>query len=69
MTAAVGSQRAVSWSTLTVTVRSVSGSALVMVTGIPSMADMPSASMAHIAYTVRPASRVTLWRVGTGENG
>jgi hypothetical protein len=48
-TAVRGRQRARLPSAATVMIRPVSGSAAVMVTGRPSMADMPSASIAHIA--------------------
>ena len=48
-TALRGRQRAWLPSTSAVMTRPVSGSAAVIVTGRPSMADMPSASIAHIA--------------------
>jgi hypothetical protein len=64
-----GRQRARLLSTLTVITRPVSGSAAMMVTGCPSMADMPSASIAHIAYAVGLPGQLTRIGVRTGENG
>jgi len=47
----------------------VSGSAAVIVTGRPSMADMPSASIAHMAYASGPPAQLTWIGVVTAENG
>jgi hypothetical protein len=68
-TAVPGVHCAWSASTVTVMARPVSGSAAVIVTGRPSMADMPSASIAHIAYASGPPSQLTRIGVGAGENG
>jgi hypothetical protein len=49
--------------------RSVPGSAAVIVTGRPSMAETPSASMAHMAEVTGPPCQLTRIGVGEGENG
>ena len=42
----------------------LSDSVEVMVTGRPSMAEEPGASIAHMAYAVGPPGQVTTWSVG-----
>src|SRR2546421_7609788 len=55
--------------TVTVIGAPVPGSVEWMVTGRCSIADMPRASIAHIAYTDAPASMSTTCAVGRAENG
>jgi hypothetical protein len=68
-TAVRGAHRARSPLTVTVIARPVPGSAAVMATGRPSMAEVPSASIAHIACICGPPSQRTRIAVGAGEKG
>src|SRR5580704_6421819 len=68
-TAVPGSQVLPAWSTCTATGSPVEGSADSITTGRPVIAEMPRASMAHMANTAAPPVIRTRCLVGTAEKG
>src|ERR1700751_4712949 len=68
-TAVPGSQVLLAWSTCTATGSPVAGSADSITTGRPVIAEIPRASMAHMANTAAPPVIRTRCLVGTAENG